>query len=290
MISSSSASKEQGEQNHNSYSKSSSSQPDSVYSSLNLVSVPEPTFSVNGQPHGIDKNRMQLPSLHNILNTETPTAPYTSTLYHLYTSGPSVTAVSASKPNLSMTILPAYTNAKISSAVDAIMMQPEYYQVYRPQVHYQQQFALSAPFQQQMLTKQHEQLLQIHSVCHKLLSTKSLGTMKGLSADLMKLAESYANLVSPRSARPVTSYSASAKSNDSACLSTTNTHPELEKIRDLRPSNVTSTGQPRVIKRRVRKTSFHGTDKVQRCHSCNTTDTPEWRRGPDGSRTLCNAW
>lgn len=27
----------------------------------------------------------------------------------------------------------------------------------------------------------------------------------------------------------------------------------------------------------------------QRCHSCNTTETPEWRRGPDGARTLCNA-
>lgn len=26
-----------------------------------------------------------------------------------------------------------------------------------------------------------------------------------------------------------------------------------------------------------------------RCHSCNTTETPEWRRGPDGARTLCNA-
>lgn len=26
-----------------------------------------------------------------------------------------------------------------------------------------------------------------------------------------------------------------------------------------------------------------------KCHSCNTTDTPEWRRGPDGARTLCNA-
>ena len=29
---------------------------------------------------------------------------------------------------------------------------------------------------------------------------------------------------------------------------------------------------------------------VQRyCHSCNATETPEWRRGPDGARTLCNA-
>lgn len=27
----------------------------------------------------------------------------------------------------------------------------------------------------------------------------------------------------------------------------------------------------------------------RRCHSCHTTETPEWRRGPDGARTLCNA-
>ena len=26
-----------------------------------------------------------------------------------------------------------------------------------------------------------------------------------------------------------------------------------------------------------------------RCHSCNIEQTPEWRRGPDGARTLCNA-
>lgn len=25
------------------------------------------------------------------------------------------------------------------------------------------------------------------------------------------------------------------------------------------------------------------------CHRCGTTSTPEWRRGPDGARTLCNA-
>ncbi|ORX57367.1 GATA-domain-containing protein [Hesseltinella vesiculosa] len=27
----------------------------------------------------------------------------------------------------------------------------------------------------------------------------------------------------------------------------------------------------------------------QICHSCHTSETPEWRRGPDGARTLCNA-
>ncbi|KAI8973265.1 hypothetical protein BDF20DRAFT_823510, partial [Mycotypha africana] len=26
-----------------------------------------------------------------------------------------------------------------------------------------------------------------------------------------------------------------------------------------------------------------------RCHSCNISETPEWRRGPNGARTLCNA-
>ncbi|CAJ0855221.1 13502_t:CDS:2 [Entrophospora sp. SA101] len=26
-----------------------------------------------------------------------------------------------------------------------------------------------------------------------------------------------------------------------------------------------------------------------RCHSCDISETPEWRRGPDGARTLCNA-
>jgi len=27
----------------------------------------------------------------------------------------------------------------------------------------------------------------------------------------------------------------------------------------------------------------------QRCRSCNRSETPQWRRGPDGPRTLCNA-
>ncbi|KAI7886185.1 hypothetical protein K492DRAFT_203504 [Lichtheimia hyalospora FSU 10163] len=37
--------------------------------------------------------------------------------------------------------------------------------------------------------------------------------------------------------------------------------------------------------RRRAKRSMAG----RRCHSCHTTETPEWRRGPDGARTLCNA-
>ncbi|KAI8099452.1 uncharacterized protein BX664DRAFT_253450 [Halteromyces radiatus] len=34
----------------------------------------------------------------------------------------------------------------------------------------------------------------------------------------------------------------------------------------------------------LKRSTFQG-----RCHSCNISETPEWRRGPDGARTLCNA-
>ncbi|KAI8885475.1 hypothetical protein K501DRAFT_331935 [Backusella circina FSU 941] len=37
-------------------------------------------------------------------------------------------------------------------------------------------------------------------------------------------------------------------------------------------------------RRRGKKSNFQG-----RCHTCNISETPEWRRGPDGARTLCNA-
>ncbi|KAK4557050.1 glutamate--cysteine ligase [Recurvomyces mirabilis] len=46
------------------------------------------------------------------------------------------------------------------------------------------------------------------------------------------------------------------------------------------------------------KVGFAGSDTKKRrgraappgrCHSCNRAETPEWRRGPDGARTLCNA-
>jgi hypothetical protein len=38
-------------------------------------------------------------------------------------------------------------------------------------------------------------------------------------------------------------------------------------------------------KKRVRQSSGEAT----RCRQCGNTETPEWRRGPEGARTLCNA-
>lgn len=45
----------------------------------------------------------------------------------------------------------------------------------------------------------------------------------------------------------------------------------FKRVRILRPSNIERAAPPR------------------RCHSCNRAESPEWRRGPDGARTLCNA-
>ncbi|OBZ90229.1 GATA zinc finger domain-containing protein 10 [Choanephora cucurbitarum] len=50
-----------------------------------------------------------------------------------------------------------------------------------------------------------------------------------------------------------------------------------------RTSNVSIQHYSRQRKR-GRRPAFQG-----RCHSCNISETPEWRRGPDGARTLCNA-
>ncbi|CAG8545940.1 4907_t:CDS:2 [Ambispora gerdemannii] len=53
-------------------------------------------------------------------------------------------------------------------------------------------------------------------------------------------------------------------------------------IRNKRPSITVS---PRTkYRKRSKRAAPPG-----RCHSCNISETPEWRRGPDGARTLCNA-
>ncbi|KAI8830240.1 GATA zinc finger-domain-containing protein [Chytridium lagenaria] len=33
----------------------------------------------------------------------------------------------------------------------------------------------------------------------------------------------------------------------------------------------------------------HAGDYVKKCEHCHTTESPEWRRGPTGPKTLCNA-
>ncbi|OBZ84254.1 Biofilm regulator 1 [Choanephora cucurbitarum] len=41
--------------------------------------------------------------------------------------------------------------------------------------------------------------------------------------------------------------------------------------------------------KRTKPSKINKQQRNQHCHSCNSTETPEWRRGPLGPRTLCNA-
>jgi hypothetical protein len=41
--------------------------------------------------------------------------------------------------------------------------------------------------------------------------------------------------------------------------------------------------------RKAKKRGRQGSGEIIRCHQCGTHETPEWRKGPEGSRTLCNA-
>ncbi|KAH7025487.1 hypothetical protein BKA57DRAFT_480341 [Linnemannia elongata] len=52
----------------------------------------------------------------------------------------------------------------------------------------------------------------------------------------------------------------------------------------LKDPNRGENTPPQKYRKRAKRTHPPG-----RCLSCDTSDTPEWRRGPDGARTLCNA-
>ncbi|KAI7847645.1 GATA zinc finger-domain-containing protein [Circinella umbellata] len=88
----------------------------------------------------------------------------------------------------------------------------------------------------------------------------------------------------------MTSVSMEQTNSTSATSSTTSslrdplsTSPEYVMIRRAR--NLQDSIGVRQSYRRRAKKAIVG----QRCHSCHTAETPEWRRGPDGARTLCNA-
>ncbi|KAJ7126841.1 hypothetical protein C8R44DRAFT_851315 [Mycena epipterygia] len=69
----------------------------------------------------------------------------------------------------------------------------------------------------------------------------------------------------------------------------TTAEQDMELIRTKRAST-TGVGVPGVAgqpKSKYRKRSR--ATPPGKCHSCNIRETPEWRRGPDGARTLCNA-
>ncbi|KAF8508102.1 GATA zinc finger-domain-containing protein, partial [Hysterangium stoloniferum] len=63
---------------------------------------------------------------------------------------------------------------------------------------------------------------------------------------------------------------------------------DMEIIRSKRGQGMGGAGGPAgQAKAKYRKRSR--ANPPGKCHSCNIRETPEWRRGPDGARTLCNA-
>ncbi|KAK4519245.1 uncharacterized protein ATC70_009477 [Mucor velutinosus] len=59
---------------------------------------------------------------------------------------------------------------------------------------------------------------------------------------------------------------------------------ESDAWRSSSAESVTNVNNHARQRKRGKRPQFRG-----RCHSCNISETPEWRRGPDGARTLCNA-
>lgn len=67
---------------------------------------------------------------------------------------------------------------------------------------------------------------------------------------------------------------------------------DMELIRTKRATTAggVGVGLPGQPKSKYRKrSSGQRATPPGKCHSCNIRETPEWRRGPDGARTLCNA-
>ncbi|KAJ3474715.1 hypothetical protein NLI96_g12301 [Meripilus lineatus] len=66
----------------------------------------------------------------------------------------------------------------------------------------------------------------------------------------------------------------------------TTAEQDMEIIRSKRATSAAGNapGQPKSKYRKRSRATPPG-----KCHSCNIRETPEWRRGPDGARTLCNA-
>lgn len=76
-----------------------------------------------------------------------------------------------------------------------------------------------------------------------------------------------------------------AELNEENSQSTAEQDMEIIRSKRATSSGQSTPGQP---KSKYRKRSQRATPPGK-CHSCNIRETPEWRRGPDGARTLCNA-
>ncbi|KAF9123802.1 hypothetical protein BGX30_001242 [Mortierella sp. GBA39] len=81
------------------------------------------------------------------------------------------------------------------------------------------------------------------------------------------------------------SMSSSFTSSDSEVTSSMNDGANAYRSTDGATRNSKNSDVPhQKYRKRAKRSQAPG-----RCQSCHSSDTPEWRRGPDGARTLCNA-
>ncbi|KAF9576148.1 hypothetical protein EC968_010271 [Mortierella alpina] len=92
---------------------------------------------------------------------------------------------------------------------------------------------------------------------------------------------------------PVGSFASNAPSFSPMDSSTADTMYDRSKLtsdsssktlRSNENNGMNGDAPPQKYRKRAKRTQPPG-----RCLSCDSSDTPEWRRGPDGARTLCNA-
>lgn len=69
----------------------------------------------------------------------------------------------------------------------------------------------------------------------------------------------------------------------------TNPRPQQPLPQTSVPSTSNSSTSSKKPKPRRGKRRANNPDHKPYCHHCGANETPEWRRGPDGARTLCNA-
>lgn len=85
-----------------------------------------------------------------------------------------------------------------------------------------------------------------------------------------------------------------SRSRSHSRLSTTNPHrfEEVSRSKGVSESNLMNTKEnpvKRKLKLHFKLRQQSGTTETRKCSHCGTKTTPEWRKGPMGPSTLCNA-
>jgi len=123
--------------------------------------------------------------------------------------------------------------------------------------------------------------------CQRAHQTQRSGPLPGSTPDLNEIdkmlnngADIHHNLSRMREVMVLQQAALAERSKEQIQKAAIHSHDHEAYSQDQNKDNITG---PDTKKRRGRAAP------PGRCHSCARSETPEWRRGPDGARTLCNA-